>query len=283
MPPRDHFFFPGFFTSFHIWSVLYRNAEKGWVYPNHKHPLFEVLYCESGSMSEWVSGVEYRLAAGDFILINSGTLHYPQAHEESRYFNFHFDVEPREVHSLFRRLHKPIVSSEQPPDVKLEIRKWMDRLIELFQSGKEMSFAQKMMLQSNMLQFLAFILEKIISTDVEAGRGASLSKRQIATETAYLLETYGGSESMQISGLSERLNVHRNYITGCFKEVYGVSPKHYLTKVRIEKAKKLLQETTLSIEEIAGELTFSSAAYFCKFFRTHVGITPSQYRSGITI
>ncbi|UUZ86135.1 AraC family ligand binding domain-containing protein [Paenibacillus sp. P26] len=235
---RDHFYFPGFFTSFHIWSVLYRNAEKGWVYPNHKHPLFEILYCETGQMSEWVNGVQYRLGPGDFILINSGALHYPEAHEDSRFFNFHFDVEPREVHSLFHRLRRPIVSAEQPPEIQSEIKAWMDRLIGLFQTEEDMDFTHKMILQSSMLQFLAFILEKIVIPGAGAGSRVSLSQRQIATEAAYLLETWGGSESVQISELSARLNIHRNYVTNCFKQVYGVSPKYYLTKVKVEKAKR---------------------------------------------
>ncbi|MCS7458990.1 AraC family transcriptional regulator [Paenibacillus doosanensis] len=278
---KDHFFFPGFFTSFHVWSILYKNAEKGSVYPNHKHPMFEILYVETGEMSEWVNGVEYRLRAGDFILVNSGVLHYPEAHEESRFFNFHFDVEPREVHSLFHQMRRPIVSMRQTPEIEAEIRQSMQRLIELFRTQDELAFTQKMMMQSIMMQFLAFLIEKIVIPEMNDDSPASNSKHLIATEAAYLLETYGGSERLLIAELSEKLHVHRNYITSCFKQVYGMSPKHYLTKVRVEKAKKLLQETTMSVEEIAEELTFSSSAYFCKFFRMQVGSTPFQYRSGI--
>ncbi|MBE1444974.1 MULTISPECIES: helix-turn-helix transcriptional regulator [unclassified Paenibacillus] len=279
---KDHFYFPGFFTSFHVWSILYKNAEKGSVYPNHKHPMFEILYIESGFMSEWINGIEYELRAGDFILVNSGELHYPQAHEESRFFNFHFDVEPREVHSLFHRRRQPIVSTQQPPEIQSEIRHSMNRLIQLFKSLEEPAFTQKMMVQSMMMQFLAFLIEKIVIPDIRDEPSAPKSKHTIAAEAAYLLETYGGAEGLKISELSERLHVHRNYITDCFKQVYGMSPKHYLNKVRIEKAKKLLQESTLSVEDIALKLNFSSAAYFCKFFRAQVGTTPFQYRCGVS-
>ncbi|MCZ8511771.1 AraC family transcriptional regulator [Paenibacillus filicis] len=277
---KERFFHSGFFTSFYIWNVLYKNAEKGSSFPYHKHPLFEILYCESGAMSEWVNGVENRLQAGDFILINSGSLHYLESHEESRFFNFHFDVEPRELHTLLHRLRKPIVSAEQPPEIQGEIRSWMIRLIGLFTTQEELSFTQKMMLQSLMMQFLAFVLERTVIPNVQGDSPASLSRYQIATETAYLLETHGGTESVLISELSARLHVHRNYVANSFKEVYGMSPKHYLNKVKIGKAKKLLQETSMSIEHIADTLRFSSSAYFCKFFRTHVGVTPLKYRSG---
>ncbi|MDB5085478.1 MAG: AraC family transcriptional regulator [Bacilli bacterium] len=279
---RDHFYFPGFFTSVHIWSVTYQNVEKGWVFrnPNHKHPLFEILYCESGQMSEWVNGVEHRLQAGDFILINSGAMHYPEAHEKSRFFNYHFDIEPREIHNLFHRLGKPIVSSEQSSEIKNEIEEWMKRTLNRFQTEGEMTLTQKMILQSDMLQFLAFVLDEIVMPSIKRDSEVSRSKYHIATDAAYLLETFGGSESVQISELSNRLHVHRNYVTNCFKQVYGVSPKQYLNKVKIEKAKKFLQQTTMSIEDVAAALMFSSSAYFSKFFRTHVGITPLKYRTG---
>ncbi|MDQ1912698.1 AraC family transcriptional regulator [Paenibacillus sp. GD4] len=277
---KENFFYSGFFTSFHIWNVLYKIAEKGSSYPTHKHPLFEILYCETGRMSEWVNGVEYPLESGDFILINSNDLHYLETHEESRFFNFHFDVEPREVHSLFHALRKPIASVQQSPDIRREIHGWMQRLISLFRSEEELAFTQKMILQSNMMQFLAFILEKIVIPDTAMNAPTSLSRYQIATEVAYVLETSGGTEQVLLSELSARLHVHRNYMTKCFKQVYGVSPKHYLMKVKVEKAKKLLQETTLSIEAIAEALAFSSPAYFSTFFRSHVGVTPFRYRSG---
>lgn len=277
---KDYFFFPGFFTSFHVWSVLYKNAEKASSYPIHKHSLFELFYCESGSMTEWVNGVEYRLEAGDLILINSGALHRLYANEDSMFFNFHFDVEPREIHTHFQRLSRPIVSSEQPEGIKNELTRWMNRLIPLFQIEGEMQSTQKIIVQSLMLQFLSFLMEKIVLADDAPSLHTSLSKRQIANEVAYLLETHGRSESMQISELSKRLNVHRNYITNCFKQVYGISPKYYLTKVKIENAKKLLQETTMSIEDVADSLQFSSSAYFCKFFRNHVGMTPNKFRTG---
>ena len=275
-----HFFFPGFFNSFQLWSVLYTEVEGGWVYPNHKHPLFEILYVESGLMSEWVNGVEYRLGPGDLILINSGDLHYPESHERSQYFNFHFDVEPREVHAILHSLRKPLFSADLDMETHTEIRSWMEKLIQIFKSEKELKYTHKLQIHSCLLQFLSFLLEHVISTHSHEDAESSSSPRQIASEVAYLLETCGGSESVKVTELASRLNIHRNYVTKCFKRYYGMTPKHYLNKVRIEKAKRLLQESMYSVEEIADLLTFSSAAYFCKFFRSHVGITPMQYRFG---
>ncbi|WP_199616107.1 helix-turn-helix transcriptional regulator [Paenibacillus alkalitolerans] len=84
---------------------------------------------------------------------------------------------------------------------------------------------------------------------------------------------------LQISDIAKKLNVHRAYISHCFKEVYGVSPKYYALQVRIKKAKELLQRSDLPVSSIAAQLSFSSTGYFCRFFRNHVGFSPHQYRT----
>lgn len=158
--------------------------------------------------------------SGDFIFINSGDFHLLETHEERRFFNFHFDIEPREVHLLFQQMRGPIFSKEQTPEIQSELMNWMNRLIGMFQREDEMGFTAKMILQSNMLQFLSFLLEKIVVNNDSIHSEASLSKRQIAKEVAYLLVTNGGSDGVLISELSERLNVHRNHITNSFKLVF---------------------------------------------------------------
>lgn len=292
MNEQEKYHFPGFFFSVYIWSILYMDADQDWDVPNHKHPMFEILYCESGHISEWINGVEYELRAGDFIFIHSGALHYPTAHQYSRYFNFHFDVEPREVHAAFHRLKAPLVSTNQPPEVRSEIRKAMEQMIELFKSlkRKEQKQAESdgakwglasdtMILQSKFLQFLAYILDKVVTPAADAMHDRCISPTQhdIASDVAYLLETYG-MDRVRIGELAKNLNVHRNYLTECFKNVYGMTPKYYLTKTRIEKAKRLLQETSKPVHEIADMLSFSSPSYFCRFFRDHTGTTPHQFR-----
>lgn len=289
---ENYFFLPALFCSINIWSVLHTQVGRGWSYPAHKHPLFEVMYCEGGQLTERVNGVEYELGEGDFILIPSGAHHDIKALEPSKFFNFHFDIEPREVHALFHIVKEPILSCNQSHEVQTEIRVWMNKLIEQFvhikqnrrstdmnHSGWNFSLSN-MSIQSIMIQFLVFILEKTVYPHLELSKQArtSASQHQIAHEAAYLLETFP-FKYRGISDLAKALNIHRNYLTSSFKRIYGVTPKHYLVKVRIERAKRILQETTLPIEEISSQLSFSSTANFCRFFREHVGMTPHQFRT----
>lgn len=63
-----------------------------------------------------------------------------------------------------------------------------------------------------------------------------------------------------------------------FRSAYGVTPYEYLNIRRINTAKLLLANSTLSIEEIAIQTGFPDHNYFSKYFKKKVGVSPSRYR-----
>ena len=63
-----------------------------------------------------------------------------------------------------------------------------------------------------------------------------------------------------------------------FRSAYGVTPYEYLNQRRIHTAKQLLQNSTLSVEEIATQTGFTDHNYFSKYFKKKVGISPSRFR-----
>jgi AraC family transcriptional regulator len=63
-----------------------------------------------------------------------------------------------------------------------------------------------------------------------------------------------------------------------FKQITGVTPHSYLANLRIERARKLLVETSYSINEIAAMVGYQSQSHFTKIFKSVTGTTPSSYR-----
>ncbi len=68
------------------------------------------------------------------------------------------------------------------------------------------------------------------------------------------------------------------YLSRKFKLEVGKSIGDYINDIRIEKAKMLLETTTLSISEIARRLQYCSGTYFGTIFRRLTGKLPSEYR-----
>jgi len=69
-----------------------------------------------------------------------------------------------------------------------------------------------------------------------------------------------------------------NYFSLLFKQETGSNYSEYLNKVRINKAKELLLETSNKVFEIAEFVGYSEYKYFVQVFKNHVGITPTQFR-----
>ena len=63
-----------------------------------------------------------------------------------------------------------------------------------------------------------------------------------------------------------------------FKEVFEDSPAHYIRTKRLEKASELLKTSDLNITEIAYDCGFNEVGYLGRAFKTHFGMTPSEYR-----
>lgn len=63
-----------------------------------------------------------------------------------------------------------------------------------------------------------------------------------------------------------------------FQAEFGESPQRWLARTRIERAKRLLGESRLSLSEAALDLGFASQAHFTEAYRRATGATPGQYR-----
>lgn len=107
---------------------------------------------------------------------------------------------------------------------------------------------------------------------------ANLITDYIINEKAYL------NPDFEIIDIVYALNIPRHHIVYCFSEILQIKFTAYRSKLRIEHAKKLLQEgsaDTLSIDGIGAQSGFSSRSGFYATFKAETGMTPSQYLEGL--
>lgn len=83
-----------------------------------------------------------------------------------------------------------------------------------------------------------------------------------------------------VGELTELLGISQPYLFRVFKAATGKSPKQYLSDYRLVQAKKLLQESQLSVTEVATSVGYGDVLAFSKFFSARQGISPQRYRNG---
>ena len=82
--------------------------------------------------------------------------------------------------------------------------------------------------------------------------------------------------------LCRELGMSRAALYNKMKAITGAGAKEYITRIRLEKAKALVETTGLSIVEISEMTGFTSQSYFSTAFKAYTGITPSQYKKKAT-
>ncbi|MDE5719045.1 MAG: helix-turn-helix domain-containing protein [Lachnospiraceae bacterium] len=85
-------------------------------------------------------------------------------------------------------------------------------------------------------------------------------------------------ENIRITMFSEKYFFSTEYLTRLFRGKYGFTIYEYVLKLRMERAKTLLEDEDNKIIDIAGRLGYADNHYFSKAFRTYYDISPSQYR-----
>ena len=81
-----------------------------------------------------------------------------------------------------------------------------------------------------------------------------------------------------LEALAREAGYSRFHFARAFRDTYGETPRAYLTRRRIERAKDLLRSANLTVTEICDLVGFSSLGSFSSRFSELVGMSPSDYR-----
>ena len=95
---------------------------------------------------------------------------------------------------------------------------------------------------------------------------------------AFLQKDLGNAE-LTIEGLAGQLGISRIQLFRKIKKSTGKSPSQFLEIQRLQWAVELLNETQLSVSEIAFQVGFGDTSYFTKRFKNFIGQTPIEFRS----
>ncbi|WP_406631351.1 helix-turn-helix domain-containing protein [Amycolatopsis sp. WGS_07] len=86
------------------------------------------------------------------------------------------------------------------------------------------------------------------------------------------------AEPVTLADLADEVHLSVYHLVRVFKEATGVTPYRYLTRLRIDEAKRLLRDTDLTLSQIAARCGFADPAVLSKAFLRETGVRPSAYR-----
>lgn len=84
--------------------------------------------------------------------------------------------------------------------------------------------------------------------------------------------------ALTLESISEEFHISPNYLATQFKKFYGCTVNQQITDIRIERAKQLLNESTLSMHQIAQAIGYQNGEYFFRVFKKVTHLTPGEWR-----
>lgn len=110
-------------------------------------------------------------------------------------------------------------------------------------------------------------------------KGETYSDKNRYVEEAKSFINLNFHRQISVTELAKAQKISDRYLYNLFIKYLGISPKQYLTGVRIENAKALLSSSDSSVSEVAASVGFSDVLTFSRFFKKATGASPRAYKS----
>ena len=254
------------------------------LYPDSDHPThywfsldegrtldeFQLLYIANGQgMFESRDTPPTLITAGTAILLYPGVWHKYRPLEDTGWEEFWVGYKGHYAEYL---MSQDCFSSQQPLiriGFRSELLNFFTRLIDTL---KFEGIAYQQMAACQVIQLLGLVYASALLSTPSWSR-----REQIVHQVRYNIQ---GSwmEAIDLKKMSTELNVSYTWFRKAFREVMGISPGQYHLNLKLEKAGQMLQNTNLSIEEIALKAGFESLFHFSRIFKKKMQVSPSEYR-----
>ena len=249
----------------------------------HAHRDTELLFCLKGSLQyEFRDRPAATLRAGTFMVIPPGREHRTNGGVESRSRRFSIFLaknpdrrRPLSAYSTeeYRDLLARFLARRQVPLLisSSHIRD-MTRLADLIEKEDSISPLERLELRA----LVTLALSALQNAHETSQRPDTSADALMAEAEQWLLDRI--STPVSVSDLVAHVGYGRSRFFSLFKAHTGLSPIDWLTQRRIERAKTLLDDTTLSIRKVANSVGFRTATFFARTFKLQTGVSPTDWR-----
>lgn len=100
--------------------------------------------------------------------------------------------------------------------------------------------------------------------------------RRVAVARQYLEDHF--RESVTVSQLASVAHLSQRQLNDLFRRELGMTPHQYLLRLRMDRARRLLEQTRLSVQQVADAVGYGSLAAFSDRFSRHFGVSPTHFR-----
>lgn len=261
-------------SKLHVHEILtcyYQVRKNNYIFPGESHDYYELTYIDHGQLNTTIDGKEYTLNKYDLIIYYPGQFHTQStdANSTCSYLTITFDMHNELESQLINRVFH----------TRKDIYQVLSKFMKVMQTPQYLNSELAML-------YLKEVIILLYQFDIKKEEPVSNNPMQEHYENTLLNEILvyihnNMYSSFTVEDLCQKFSISRSSLQSLFRTNINITPKQYISNVKLNQAKLLIQEHTKTISEISDILGFTSIHYFSRKFKLQYGLSPTDYAKSI--
>ena len=252
--------------------------------PEHEHPFFELSFMRVGNMTYHCDGQHVLISEENkkIFFMPPATLH--QRDSMSRMFiitGFQLTLNALDSSgkSFIYKLPKLLKKSAYCYEWKNSFGKLPELWRKEISSDRRFSYEKAATLIREFLIsfFQEYFADEFLADNPKQNAACGKSRDIYLKDLITKIVDEKINSLVNINDIAIQCGMSSRHINRIFSENTGMSLGKYIISRKIENAKKMLQENTILVKDIASALAYNDTGYFCKIFKKATGMTPKKY------
>ena len=245
--------------------------QPGSCWKEHQHPHWQFNLYQKSVVVHYFGKSKVELANEEMLLISPGSVHAGEVVKAGAEVEYQMNWEADEL---------PIDWPEEPyfllPPNHPSYKLLKEILLRIIKEAKSESREAKLLTKIMLAEFILHFHQAIMTNTPEEDFATKQVRDTLSWAKSHIYQQFTLKE------LAEQAQMSPNHFGRVCKQLIGKSPLQYLSHLRIEEAKKLLQDSSRPLKNIAYALDFCDVYYFSRVFKKLTRKTPGEYRAPFT-
>ena len=253
-----------------ILASFYQVRKGNYIFPGEVHQYYELVYIDHGELDTTVENKEYHLKKYDLMIYHPGQFHAQSTQDDvtCSYLTITFDMDCKLGDELKNKVFH----------TKKSIYQVLSKYMKAIQSTNFLSSEFAMLYLKEVL-ILLFQSERNEETEI-SNTMQEHYENTLLNEILIFIHNNIYS-SFTVEDICQKFSVSRSTLQTLFNTNIKITPKQYISNIKLKQAKLLIQEHKYTISEISDILGFTSIHYFSRKFKLQFGVSPTDYAKSI--
>lgn len=262
--------------SLYTTAIGYYPKAKSHEMKRSEHDDFILIYCADGKGYLTLDDGKHSIKTGELFILPPNTPHAYQANEEQPWTVYWCHFQGEQAQDFYDYVYSGSVNQQIAPAIIRNMTDidFMQTFRELIETVRDRAQISGFIHASNLFRHILTKIERQNKQSEKYENGLSIPKIQQFMRANI-------NKHISLEELASLSHCSKYHFARQYRLLTGISPLKYFIELKMEHACFLLEQTSLSMAEIATQLGYDDALYFSRVFRKILGLAPSVYRKSL--